>query len=177
MPKSVGCCKIKRLSEPGQKIFVIYELEKKAKAFTNGHHHLFIEVSGLCDLAEKGYSKSHDLELDLDDFSLETTTKHLKEIVINYQINSPRNIMDCLKMFKLKIHATWKVQCSSEELWSRHKNKIIRPVFRNDSTRMVAMASSGSKNLWIYESIYLFISESDWHGNKWGHYRCICVMV
>lgn len=47
-------------------------------------------------MAEKGYSKSHDLELDLDDFSLETTTKHLEVTVINYQINSPWNVVDCL---------------------------------------------------------------------------------
>lgn len=53
-------------------------------------------------MAEKGYPKSHVLELNLAYFRLETTIKHLAVTVINYQINTPRNIADCLLLEVLK---------------------------------------------------------------------------
>lgn len=56
---------------------------------------------------KKDYPKSHGLELDLDDFRLETTTKHLAVTVINYKINSLRNVVDCLllEVLKSELHA------------------------------------------------------------------------
>jgi len=39
---------------------------------------------------------------NLDDFRLETTTKHLVVTVINYQIRSSRNIVYCLLLEVLK---------------------------------------------------------------------------
>lgn len=43
-------------------------------------------------MAEKGNPKFFILELDLDDFKLKSTIKHLAVKVINYQMNSLRNM-------------------------------------------------------------------------------------
>lgn len=52
--------------------------------------YFFIKGWGL--LAEKGNPKFFILELDLDDFKLKSTIKHLAVNVINYQMNSLRNM-------------------------------------------------------------------------------------
>lgn len=43
-------------------------------------------------MAEKGNPKFFILELDLDDFRLKSTIKHLAVKVINYHMNSLRNM-------------------------------------------------------------------------------------